>query len=106
MANISGGVLKTVDDDHAGTSTAARFARYLVDVPEIGIIIAVLVAFAIFTSINSLFSSVSELQDLGIDLAGFGILAVGESFTIITGGSTFRPGRSPPSLCGVRLAAV
>jgi len=101
MANISGGVLKTVDDDHAGTSTAARFARYLVDVPEIGIIIAVLVAFAIFTSINSLFSSVSELQDLGIDLAGFGILAVGESFTIITGGIDLSPGSLTAFFCVV-----
>ena len=35
---------------------------------------------------NPLFASNSELQNLGIDLAEFGILAIGESFAIITGG--------------------
>jgi ribose transport system permease protein len=65
---------------------AARFARRLADTPELGIIAAVAIAFAIFTSMNHLFASGSELQNLGIDLAEFGILAIGESFTIITGG--------------------
>ncbi len=63
-----------------------RFGRRLADTPELGIIAAVGVAFAIFTSINPLFSSGSELQNLGIDLAEFGILAIGESFAIMTGG--------------------
>ena len=45
-----------------------------------------IVAFAIFTAINPLFASVSELQNLGVDLAGFAILAIGESSDIITGG--------------------
>jgi ribose transport system permease protein len=60
--------------------------RMLVDTPEIGIVIAVIVAFVIFTLINSDFASGAELQNLGVDLAGFAILAVGESFCIITGG--------------------
>jgi ribose transport system permease protein len=65
----------------------ARVLGRLADSPEIGIILAVIAAFVVFTAINPLFSSVSELQDpLGIDLAGFGILAVGEALTIITGG--------------------
>ncbi len=64
----------------------ASVGRLLTGTPEIGIIVAVLVAFVVFSSINSNFSSVAELQDLGIDLAGFAILAVGESLTIITGG--------------------
>jgi len=58
----------------------------LIDTPEIGIVIAVIVAFAIFTGKNSDFASGAELQNLGIDLSGFAILAVGESFCIITGG--------------------
>jgi ribose transport system permease protein len=65
---------------------AVRFGRRLADTPELGIIAAVGVAFAIFTSINPLFASGSELQNLGVDLAEFGILAIGESFAIITGG--------------------
>ena len=58
----------------------------LADSPELGIIAAVAIAFAFFTSKNPLFASSSELQNLGIDLAEFGILAIGESFAIITGG--------------------
>jgi ribose transport system permease protein len=58
----------------------------LVDTPEIGIVTAVIVAFAIFTIKNPSFKSSSELQNLGIDLAGFAILAIGEAFCIITGG--------------------
>jgi ribose transport system permease protein len=78
-----------------GTSTAldryrgsplGKFTRRLADTPELGIIVAVAVAFAFFTWKNPLFSSKSELQNLGIDLAEFGILAIGESFAIITGG--------------------
>lgn len=71
---------------------ASRVSRWFIDVPEIGIIVAVLVAFGIFASINHLVASVSELENLGIDLAGFGILAVGEAFTIITGGIDLSPG--------------
>jgi ribose transport system permease protein len=64
----------------------ARLRRLLVDTPEIGIVIAVILAFAIFTADNSDFSSGAELQNLGVDLSGFAILAIGESFCIITGG--------------------
>jgi ribose transport system permease protein len=68
-------------------SAGLRFARRLADSPEIGIIAALAVAVIVFTSLNPLFLSVSDLQNpLGVDLAGFGILAVGESFVIITGG--------------------
>jgi ribose transport system permease protein len=63
-----------------------RFTQRLADTPELGIIAAVGVAFLIFTLKNPLFASKSELQNLGIDLSEFGILAIGESFAIITGG--------------------
>jgi ribose transport system permease protein len=64
-----------------------RVLRRVSDSPEIGIVIALVIVFAAFTAKNSLFASASELQNpLGIDLAGFGILAVGETFAIITGG--------------------
>ena len=77
-----------------------RFARRLADSPEIGIIAALAVAVAVFTSINPLFLSVSDLQNpLGVDLAGFGILAIGESFAIITGGIDLSVGSLAAFFC-------
>jgi len=71
----------------ASAGAGARLARRMIDSPEIGIIIALIIAFVVFSLKNPLFASVSDLQSpLGIDLAGFGILAIGESFAIITGG--------------------
>jgi len=65
----------------------SRAVRRLGDSPEIGIIIALAIVFGVFTLTNPLFASASDLQNpLGVDFAGFGILAVGESLTIITGG--------------------
>jgi ribose transport system permease protein len=80
--------------------TAVAFAAHLADSPEIGIVVAVIAAFVIFTAINPLFASVAELQNLGVDLAGFGILAVGESFAILTGGIDLSVG-SLTALCVV-----
>ncbi len=70
----------------AARAPLAGLRQLLVDTPEIGIVIAVIASFAIFTAINSDFASGAELQNLGVDLAGFAILAIGESFCIITGG--------------------
>ena len=87
--------MKTIETDTAtevllGASTKSawsRALRRLGDSPEIGIIIALMIVFAVFTLTNPLFASASDLQNpLGVDFAGFGILAVGESLTIITGG--------------------
>jgi ribose transport system permease protein len=72
-------------DRFTGSATG-RLTRRLADTPELGIIAAVAVAFAFFAYKNPLFASGSELQNLGIDLSEFGILAIGESFAIITGG--------------------
>ena len=70
----------------AGRGSLTRLRRFFADTPEIGIVLAVAVAFLIFTAKNSDFASGAELQNLGVDLAGFAILAIGESFCIITGG--------------------
>jgi ribose transport system permease protein len=92
MADGSTETLGQAGDGRSGTAAVMRLAQRLADSPEIGIIVAVVVAFAIFTAINPLFSSISELQNLGVDLAGFGILAIGETFAIITGGIDLSPG--------------
>lgn len=75
------------DGESPRGGAGARFARRLADSPEIGIIAALIAAVIVFTSLNPLFLSVSDLQNpLGVDLAGFGILAIGETFVIVTGG--------------------
>lgn len=76
----------TVVPDRPSRSLVGGAGRLLASTPEIGIIAAVIVAFVVFASVNKQFASVAELQNLGVDLAGFAILAVGESLTIITGG--------------------
>jgi ribose transport system permease protein len=85
MAEDSASALGHGDGTSRG-SAFVRFAQRMADTPELGIIAAVAVAFVIFTLKNPLFASKSELQNLGIDLSEFGILAIGESFAIITGG--------------------
>ena len=87
MADSGADAAAQGDGEHSRRGAANRLALRLANSPEIGIIVAVIVAFVVFTIINPLFASVSDLQSpLGPDLAGFGILAVGESFAIITGG--------------------
>jgi ribose transport system permease protein len=101
MAGSTAGALGQATEERPPAGAIARFGRQLVDVPEIGIILAVFVAFGIFTAINPLVASVSELQNLGVDLAGFGILAIGESLTIITGGIDLSPGSLTAFFCVV-----
>jgi ribose transport system permease protein len=103
MADGSPVALGQADGEGPGNRSGFRFAARLADSPEIGIIVAVIAAFGIFTAINPLFGSISELQNLGVDLAGFGILAIGESFTIITGGIDLSVG-SLSALCVVVAA--
>jgi len=87
---VTGSTPKAVDMSPPArpqTAIVRRALRRMSDSPEIGIIIALIIVFAVFTAKNPLFASGSDLQNpLGIDLAGFGILAIGESFAIITGG--------------------
>jgi ribose transport system permease protein len=77
--------MANVIDRFTGSATG-RLSKRLADTPELGIIAAVAVAFGFFAWKNPLFASGSELQNLGVDLSEFGILAIGESFAIITGG--------------------
>lgn len=73
-------------------SAFSRLLSRMSESPELGVVVAVLVVFALFDGIQPRFGSIGELQNLGLDLAQFGILAIGESFVIITGGIDLSPG--------------
>jgi ribose transport system permease protein len=72
----------------AGTrqSAARRILRGLAESPEAGVVIACVVVFAIIALNAPTYSSVGNLQVMGRDLSQVGILAVGESLVILTGG--------------------
>ena len=65
---------------------SARFTDWLAGTPEVGVIGAVIVIVAALTAVNPTFVSVDNLQTIGRDLGQYGILAVGESFPMLTGG--------------------
>ncbi|WP_199443527.1 ABC transporter permease [Umezawaea beigongshangensis] len=67
---------------------------------EIGVVIAVAVAFTVFALANGNFAGVPNLQTMGVDLAQYGLLALGVSFVIITGGIDLSVG-SVVALSGV-----
>ncbi|MCU1685145.1 MAG: transporter permease [Amycolatopsis sp.] len=67
---------------------------------EAGVVGAVVVAFAVFSLGNANFAGVSNLQTMGVDLAQYGLLALGVSFVIITGGIDLSVG-SVVALSGV-----
>jgi ribose transport system permease protein len=71
---------------------SARFADWLASTPEVGVVGAVVVIVAVLASVNSSFVSVDNLQTIGRDLGQYGILAVGESFPMLTGGIDLSPG--------------
>jgi ribose transport system permease protein len=53
---------------------------------EIGVVAAVIVIVAAFSLANGNFASVVNLQTMGVDLAQYGLLALGVSFVMLTGG--------------------
>lgn len=67
---------------------------------EIGVVGAVVVVFVVFSLGNANFAGVSNLQTMGVDLAQYGLLALGVSFVIITGGIDLSVG-SVVALSGV-----
>ncbi|MCL1869922.1 MAG: ABC transporter permease [Promicromonosporaceae bacterium] len=68
-----------------------RFRR-LTEVPEFGVIAACIVVFIGVTIARPSFANPSNLQVIGLDLANYGILAVGVTFAILTGGIDLSPG--------------
>lgn len=69
-----------------------RLAEWLAGTPEAGVVAAVVVIVVVLSVVNPTFASVDNLQTIGRDLGQFGILAVGESFPMLTGGIDLSPG--------------
>ena len=65
---------------------ATRLLRKLAESPEAGVIVACVLVFAVIAANAPTYTSVGNLQVMGRDLAQVGILAVGESVVILTGG--------------------
>jgi ribose transport system permease protein len=66
--------------------TGSRLLRRLAESPEAGVVIACVAVFAAIAANSSTYASVANLQVMGRDLAQVGILAIGESLVILTGG--------------------
>ena len=64
----------------------AKFVRGLAASPEAGVVVAVIVVFVLIAINAPTYSSVGNLQVMGRDLSQVGILAIGESLVILTGG--------------------
>jgi ribose transport system permease protein len=76
----------TAAPDTPARSTGSRLLRRLAESPEAGVVIACVVVFAAIAANASTYASVGNLQVMGRDLAQVGILAIGESLVILTGG--------------------
>ncbi|WP_034272180.1 ABC transporter permease [Actinospica robiniae] len=70
----------------AGLASAANRLRRLASTPEAGVVLACVVTFIVFALAAKTYSSTANMQVMGRDLAQAGILAIGESFVILTGG--------------------
>jgi ribose transport system permease protein len=67
-------------------STAARLTRRLAESAEAGVIVACVLVFVVIAINAPTYTSTGNLQVMGRDLAQVGILAIGESVVILTGG--------------------
>ncbi|GHH38695.1 ABC transporter permease [Lentzea cavernae] len=79
---------------------ADGLATSFLQTKELGVVGAVVVVFAAFALANPNFASGANLQTMGVDLAQYGLLALGVSFVIITGGIDLSVG-SVVALSGV-----
>jgi ribose transport system permease protein len=69
-----------------GRPATVRLARKLAESPEAGVIIACVLVFVVIALNAPTYTATGNLQVMGRDLAQVGILAVGESVVILTGG--------------------
>jgi ribose transport system permease protein len=73
-------------DTAAAPSAGSSLLRKLAATPETGVVLACVLAFIVFSLEAPTYYSAVNLQVMGRDLAQFGVLAIGESFVILTGG--------------------
>ena len=66
--------------------TRASRLRRLAEAPETGVVAACLAVFVTLALVRSSFASAVNLQGMGLDLAQYGLIAIGESLVILTGG--------------------
>src|SRR5215472_5217253 len=66
--------------------SGSRILRRLAESPEAGVVIACVVVFTVIAANASTYASIGNLQVMGRDLSQTGILAIGESMVILTGG--------------------
>ena len=66
--------------------TGSRVLRRLAESPEAGVVLACVVVFAVIAANAPTYASAGNLQVMGRDLSQVGILAIGESLVILTGG--------------------
>ena len=84
---------------------ARGWVRKITDIPEFGVVAACVLVFIIVTLLHHDFADVANLQVIGLDLADYGILAVGVSMVIITSGIDLSPG-SMVAFCSMCSAYV
>jgi ribose transport system permease protein len=60
--------------------------RRIAETPEVGVVGACVVVFIALALAKSTFASAVNLQGMGFDLAQYGLIAIGESLVILTGG--------------------
>ena len=63
-----------------------NLGRRLIETPEVGVVAACVVVFIALALDKSTFASAVNLQGMGFDLAQYGLIAIGESLVILTGG--------------------
>ncbi|MWA02689.1 ABC transporter permease [Actinomadura sp. LD22] len=87
MARTTTGPVKRQDADEppAGERAPSALTEFLRN-QEIGVVAAVAVLVVAFSLANGNFASVSNMQTMGVDLAQYGLLALGVSFVMLTGG--------------------
>ncbi|MHA6765231.1 ABC transporter permease [Streptacidiphilus sp. PAMC 29251] len=72
--------------DGGGIGKGPGRARRLVETPEVGVVLACVAVFVALALDKPTFAGAVNLQGMGFDLAQYGLIAIGESLVILTGG--------------------
>ncbi|MFJ9615343.1 ABC transporter permease [Streptomyces noursei] len=70
----------------AGKEPGRPLIRRLAQTPEVGVVAACMVVFVALALDKPTFASAVNLQGMGFDLAQYGLIAIGESLVVLTGG--------------------